>query len=159
MSSTYSSFACAVAAVLWVGFAQAEDVKRLTIEQGKASIVANFVSAPPDCGSNPSPQPLPVLSQKPLHGRVGMQIGVTNLPEGGNCPARKIPSLAIFYLAPKDFVGADNFQIEIDEDNNKKNVTSYQITCARPAIAANRLMRSCSRRSCSMGIRDSNATA
>ena len=132
MLSTYSLCACAVAAVLWAGSAQADEVKRLTIEQGKASIVANFVSAPPECGSNPSPQPLPILSQKPLHGRVGMQIGVTNMPEVGNCPARKIPSLAIFYLAPKDFEGADNFQIEVEEDDNKKNLTTYQVTVKTP---------------------------
>ena len=132
MLSTSSLWACAVAAVLWAGSAQADEVKRLTIEQGKASIVANFVSAPPECGSNPSPQPLPILSQKPLHGRVGMQIGVTNMPEVGNCPARKIPSLAIFYLAPKDFEGADNFQIEVEEADNKKTLTTYQITVKTP---------------------------
>jgi hypothetical protein len=132
MVSTYSFCACTIAAGLWAGFAQAEEVKRLTIEQGKASIVANFVSAPPDCSNNPGPQPLPVLSQRPLHGRVGMQIGVTNIPAAGDCPARKIPSLAIFYLAPKDFVGADNFQIELDEDSTRKNVTSYQIAVKAP---------------------------
>jgi hypothetical protein len=132
MSSTSSLWAFAVAAVFWAGSAQADEVKRLTIEQGKASIVANFVSAPPECGSNPSPQPLPILSQKPLHGRVGMQIGVTNMPAAGNCPARKIPSLAIFYLAPKDFEGADNFQIEVEEADNKKTLTTYQITVKTP---------------------------
>ena len=132
MSRKHHLCASAAAAVLWAGSAQGDQVKQFTIEQGKATIVADFVSPRPDCSSNPGPQPLPALSQKPLHGRVGMQIGATNIPANGNCPARKIASVAIFYLAPKDFVGADNFQIEVDEDNDKKNVTTYQVTVKTP---------------------------
>ena len=131
MSVTFNlRFAFFIGAVLCAGASHADDVRQFTIEQGKAAIVADFVSAPPDCSSNPGPQPLPILSQKPLHGRVGMQIGATNMPANGNCPARKIASLAIFYLAPKDFVGTDTFQIEVDSD--KKNLTTYQITVKAP---------------------------
>lgn len=123
-----SAFASVVLIVLWTVPTKAEEVKRITVQQGKATVVADFVSARPDCSSNPGPQPLPALSQKPLHGRIGVQIGVTKVPATANCPARKIPSLVVFYVPPKDFVGADSFQIELDEDKDKKIVTSYQVT-------------------------------
>lgn len=108
--------------------AYADEVKSLVVEQGKATIIADFVSARPDCSTTPAPQPLPALSQKPLHGKVGVQIGMTNVPASGNCPARKIPSFALFYVAPRDFTGADPFQIEIDDGKGNTARVSYQVT-------------------------------
>lgn len=108
--------------------ATADELKHLTIEKGKAVIIANLVAARPDCSNNPGPQPLPILSEKPLHGAVGVQIGVTDVAAAGNCPARKIPSLGMFYLPAADYIGTDSFQIEIDAGNNKQTKVSYQVT-------------------------------
>ena len=59
---------------------------------------------------------------------VGVQIGLIDVAASGTCPARKIPSFALFYVSAPDFTGADLFQIEIEEGNNKKAQVSYQIT-------------------------------
>ena len=117
-----------VSAFLFGTSAHADEVKSLLVEQGKAVIIANLISPRPDCSTNPGPQSLPVVSQKPLHGNIGVQIGVSEVPASGNCPVRKIPSLALFYLAPTDFTGVDPFQIEIDEGQGKTARVSYQAT-------------------------------
>jgi hypothetical protein len=114
--------------VLLVTPATADELKHLTIEKGKAVIIANLVAARPDCSNNPGPQPLPILSEKPLHGAVGVQLGVTDVAAAGNCPGRKIPSLGMFYLPAADYIGTDSFQIEIDAGNNKQTKVSYQVT-------------------------------
>ncbi len=121
-----------VSAFLFGMSAHADEVKSLVIEQGKAIFIANLVSPRPDCSTTPGPQPLPTLSQKPLHGNVGVQIGMSEVPASGNCPARKIPSFALFYVAPPDFTGVDPFQIEIDEGQGKKARISYQATVQPP---------------------------
>jgi hypothetical protein len=108
--------------------ATADELKHLTIEKGKAVIIANLDAAKPDCSNNPGPQPLPILSEKPLHGAVGVQLGVTDVAAAGDCPARKIPSLGMFYLPAADYIGTDSFQIEIDAGNNKQTKVSYQVT-------------------------------
>lgn len=108
--------------------AMTDELKQLTIEKGKAVIIANLVAARPDCSNNPGPQPLPILSEKPLHGAVGVQIGVTDVAAAGSCPARKIPSLGMFYLPTAEYIGTDSFQIEVDAGNNKQTKVSYQVT-------------------------------
>jgi len=123
-----SGFVPLISLVFMATPATADEVKHLTLETGKAAIIANLVAARPDCSSNPGPQPLPVLSEKPLHGAVGVQIGLTDVAAAGNCPARKIPSLAMFYLPAADYIGTDSFQIEIDGGNDKQTKVSYQIT-------------------------------
>lgn len=129
-----SSFAffLTTAIVFLATIAKADDVKRLTLEKGKAAIIANLVSARPDCSDNPGPQPLPILSEKPLHGTIGVQLGMTDVPAAGNCPARKIPSFALFYASPTDYVGTDSFQIEVNEGNDKQAKVSYQVTVQAP---------------------------
>jgi hypothetical protein len=52
---------------------------------------------------------------------------------GRNCPARKIPSSALFRVPPPDFLGSESFQIEINEGKNKQAKASYQITVQEPA--------------------------
>lgn len=111
--------------------AYADDVKQLTIEKGKPTIVFTLAAPRPDCSNDPAPQPLPMLSEKPLHGTIGVQLGTTNVASIGNCPDRKIPSFALFYLPQPDFLGEDSFQIAID-NNNKQTKVSFQITVRVP---------------------------
>lgn len=124
-----SNFAFLLSAVftLFATSANADEIKQLTIEKGKPTLVFNLVAPRPDCSDNPAPQPLPMLSEKPLHGTIGVQLGATNVTATGNCPDRKIPSFALFYVPQPDFLGEDSFQIEID-NNNKQAKVSYQIT-------------------------------
>lgn len=109
-------------------YAQAEELKELKTEKGKAIIIANFVAARSDCNPNPGPQPLPALREKPQHGAVGLQIAMTDVQAAGDCPARKIPSFALFYVPAADFVGIDALQIEVDTGNGKTVIAPYRIT-------------------------------
>ena len=114
----------------------ADETKQLTVEPGKATVIANLVSPRPDCSTNPGPQLLPTLSEKPLHGVIGIQIAVTDVKATGTCPDRKVPSLALFYAPPADYTGSDSFQLEIVEGPNKQTKVSYQIVVQVPKAEA-----------------------
>ena len=51
-----------------------------------------------------------------VHGNVGLQVATTDVPATDACPARKIPSVALFYAPNKDFVGKDSVQVELTLD-------------------------------------------
>ena len=112
--------------------AKADEVKQLTVEKGKGTIIANLVSARPDCSNNPGPQPLPMLSEKPLHGVVGVQLGVSDVPAAGDCPARKISIFRPVLRASAGLRRQRFFQLEINEGNNKQTKVSYQVTVRAP---------------------------
>src|SRR5258708_13054301 len=103
----------AVATIALFGTAaKADEHKEVKTEKNKAVVLANFLSAPNNCGTNPGPVPLPKLREKPSHGGVGLQIVIADVAAKDACPARKIPSIAFFYQPGKDFVGNDSFQLE-----------------------------------------------
>jgi hypothetical protein len=108
--------------------AAAEEQKDLSTEQSKAIVIANFVGPAPDCSLTPTPQPLPGLREKPLSGLIGMQILVTDVAASGNCPTRKIPSLALFYMPKQGFVGTDFFLLEVNKGDNSFSTVRYRIT-------------------------------
>ena len=76
---------------------------------------------------NPGPVAVPIVSGPPKNGIVQMQVVVSNVPATGNCPARKLASIAIIYTPNKDFVGSDSVQLEV-EAGNRKSALSYNIS-------------------------------
>jgi hypothetical protein len=48
------------------------------------------------------------------------------------CPARKIPSIALFYQPSKDFVGNDSVQVEFETGDAKIPDLSFLITVQDP---------------------------
>ena len=127
------SLLAAIAVLVVLGEnAKADDPRELKTEKGKSVVVANFIAARPDCSTIPGPQPLPALREKPQHGGVGLQIVATDVAAAGNCPARKVPSLVLFYVPSSDFVGVDAIQIEVDTGNNKTAIVAYRITVQAP---------------------------
>ena len=74
-----------------------------------------------------------MLREKPLNGTVGMQITEIEIAASGDCPARKVPSLALFYLPKPDFVGTDSIQMEVDTGAIQTTIASYRITVQAPA--------------------------
>jgi hypothetical protein len=98
-----------VAAIALLGsIAKADEIKELKTEKGKAVALGNSLNTPGGCSSNPGPNPLPRLREKPSHGHVVMQIVVAEVPATDSCPARKIPAIALFYTLNADFVGTDS---------------------------------------------------
>jgi hypothetical protein len=122
----------AIAAVLCVSNAQADSPKEIKTESGKPVVLGNFLSAPANCGSNPGPVPLPKLREKPSHGVVGLQIVVADVAATDGCPARKIPSIAMFYVPSKDFAGKDSVQVEFETNDKKIPTQSFLITVQAP---------------------------
>jgi hypothetical protein len=127
---TYRSLSVVVAilAIALSGpVARAQAPKEVTIAKNKVVILANFTSAPNNCATNPGASPLPRLREKPSHGTVGLQIIMSDVAATDACPARKIPSIALFYAPNKDFVGKDSVQVEF-EAGDKTNNLSILIT-------------------------------
>ena len=80
----------------------------------------------PDCSALPGPVALPSLREKPANGTIQVQILVTDVAATGNCPARKIPAIALIYTPNKDFVGTDLVQIEVKLVNRTTSL-SYRL--------------------------------
>lgn len=118
----------AVSAALCGSNALADAPKEIKTESGKPVVLGNFLSAPANCGSNPGPVPLPKLREKPSNGGVGLQIVAADVAATDACPARKIPSIALFYVPNKDFVGKDSVQIEFETGDKKMPIQSFLIT-------------------------------
>jgi hypothetical protein len=117
----------AMAIALFGSIAKADAPKEVKTESGKPVVLGNFFNAPPSCASNPGPIPLPKLREKPSNGVVGLQIVETDVAASDNCPARKIPSIALFYTPRKDFVGNDSVQVEFEAADNKSPTLSFHI--------------------------------
>lgn len=107
--------------------AQAQAPKELRTKQGAAVAIVNLVSPRKDCSANPGAVALPSIRQQPKGGTVQLQVVVTDVAAAGDCPARKVPAIALIYVPRKDFTGADLIQIEIDTDN-RATLLSYRVT-------------------------------
>lgn len=127
MTEQFKCVLLSIAVSLFATAAKSDDVRELKTEKGKAVVFANFLGTNASCGTDPTPQPFPVLREKPLNGTVGMQITAIEIAASGDCPARKVPALALFYLPKPDFVGTDSLQIEVDT-GNKITTAGYRVT-------------------------------
>lgn len=117
----------ASAAFFVVGPARSQAPKELRTKTGSSVVLANFINPRADCSINPGPVAVPIVSGPPRSGVVQMQVVVSNVPASGNCPARKLASIAIIYTPNKDFVGSDSVQLEV-EAGNRKSALSYNIS-------------------------------
>jgi hypothetical protein len=117
-----------------VGPALAQIPKELRTKPGVAVAVVNLVNPRADCSINPGPVALPSLKQRPANGTMLMQIIIADVAASGNCPARKIPTIAIAYAPKKDFTGEDALELEIDVDN-RTTLLAYRIIVAAQAQA------------------------
>jgi hypothetical protein len=119
----------AVATVALCGtVAKADAPKEVKTEKNKAVSLGNLLNAPTNCGTNPGPVPLPRLREKPSHGVVGLQVAMSDVAATDACPARKIPSIVLFYQPSKDFVGNDSVQVEFETGDAKIPDLSFLIT-------------------------------
>jgi hypothetical protein len=132
MINRLSSVLIAVAIGLFASNANADQPKEIKTESGKAVVLGNFLNVPPNCATNPGPIPLPRLREKPSHGVVGLQIVVADVAATDACPARKVPSIALFYTPSKDFVGKDSVQIEFETGDKKLPALGFLITVQAP---------------------------
>jgi hypothetical protein len=111
--------------------AAAQTPKELKTKKGVPVALVNLLNVKPGCSSSPAPVAVPVVREKPTNGTVQMLIVAVDLAAAGNCSARKVPTVALFY-APKDgFSGTDSVGIEI-EIGNRTTLLSYHISVLPP---------------------------
>ena len=132
MSNRLITVMIAGAIALCGSHASADGPKEIKAESGKPVILGNFLNTPANCGSNPGPIPVPRLREKPAHGVVGLQIVAADVAATDACPARKIPSIAMFYTPSKNFVGKDSIQVEFETGDTKLPALSFLITVQAP---------------------------
>ena len=131
MPRRLSSALIAVAAsALLTTLASADAPKEVTTQKNKPVVLGNFLSAPNNCGTNPGPVPVPRLFERPSNGAVGLQIVLADVAATDACPARKIPSIALFYTPNKDFVGKDSVQVEFETGDKKIPSLGFLINVA-----------------------------
>jgi hypothetical protein len=132
MINRLSCVVSALAIGLFVSNAHADGPKEVRTESGRPVVLGNFLNTPPNCGTNPGPIPVPKLREKPAHGVVGLQIVAADVAATDACPARKVPSIALFYTPSKDFVGKDSVQVEFETGDTKLPTLSFLITVQAP---------------------------
>jgi hypothetical protein len=108
--------------------AKADAPQELKTEKNKPILIGNLLSAPNNCGTNPGPSPMPILREKPSHGGVRLQIILAEVAATDACPARKIPSIALFYVPNKDFVGKDSVRVEFEAGEAKTPILDILFT-------------------------------
>lgn len=107
--------------------------KQIATVKNKPVVLGNFLNAPANCGTNPGPVPLLKLHERPSHGTVALQIVVADVAATDSCPARKMPSLALFYTPARDYVGIDSVQVEFETGDQRLPMLAFQITTQEPA--------------------------
>lgn len=132
MSTRPIGMLIAGAVLLCGSHANADGPKEIKTEPGKPVVLSNFLNAAPNCASNPGPIPVPKLRERPAHGVVGLQIVAADVAATDACPARKIPSIALFYTPSKDFVGKDSVQVEFETGDTKLPTLSFLIAVQAP---------------------------
>lgn len=132
MTHQKSALLAAIAIVFFGSVARADAPKEVKTEKNKPVILGNFLSAPNNCGTNPGPIPMPRLREKPSHGAVGLQIVMADVAATDACPARKIPSIAMFYTPRPDFVGNDSVQVDFETGDAKMTGLAFLIMVQEP---------------------------
>jgi hypothetical protein len=127
MSKLHKAGCIVATAMMFGSIATAQTTKELKVQSGKSVVVANLLSRRPDCSSDPGRMALPIIREKPTNGIIQMQILLSNVEAGGNCPALKIPSLGLIYTPTTGFTGTDTVELEVDE-GNKAAILSFRIT-------------------------------
>jgi hypothetical protein len=109
------------------GQALAQTPKQIMTRQGASTVLVNLVAPRKDCSITPGPVMLPTLRQAPKSGIVQLQVVIVDVGPADNCPARKIPAVAVIYTPGKEFTGTDDVQVAITI-NGRVTTMSYRIT-------------------------------
>ena len=118
MNRLFNASTIALALALLGAPAVAQSEKEFTTKSGTSVLIINLISPRPDCSINPGPIAVPVVREKPANGMIQMQVVATDIAASQNCPARKIPSIALVYTPSKNFVGTDTVLIEVEAGNS-----------------------------------------
>lgn len=120
-----------LAAVLVVFLAVAANAEGNVVERevkaapGRDTRVSFYTDIKPDCMSGPLPAIRLVLP--PGHGIVTVKRGTLKATNFRQCLATEVPVLAVFYRGAGDYVGSDQFLLEIGWPNGRKELQHFRV--------------------------------
>src|SRR5262245_42088860 len=118
---------CFLLALPAVALAQTETVERQVKGKPDTNINAGiFTTVRQDCTAGP----LPVvrLVTPPAHGKVTMKQGKLRATNVKQCLGMELPAFVAIYRSAKDFVGQDNFTIEVTGASGKTQLQRITVT-------------------------------
>ena len=124
---------CLLLALPPVAMGQAQTTERQFKGKPDTNINAGiFTSVRPDCTAGP----LPVirLVTPPAHGNVTMKEGrlrATNLKQ---CLGMEVPAFIAIYRSAKDFIGEDNFILEVKGAGGKTQIQRITVTVSSAGV-------------------------
>ena len=124
---------CLLLALPPVAMGQAQTTERQVKGKSDTNINAGiFTSVRPDCTAGP----LPVirLVTPPAHGNVTMKEGrlrATNLKQ---CLGMEVPAFIAIYRSAKDFIGEDNFILEVKGAGGKTQIQRITVTVSSTGV-------------------------
>jgi hypothetical protein len=110
-----------------VALAQTETVERQVKGKPDTNINAGiFTTVRQDCTAGP----LPVvrLVTPPAHGKVTMKQGKLRATNIKQCLGMEVPAFVAIYRSAKDFIGQDNFTIEVTGAGGKTQLQRITVT-------------------------------
>jgi hypothetical protein len=99
--------------------------REVKVVPGRDARVSFYSDIKPDCMSGPLPSIRLVL--KPEHGTVTVKRGTLKATNFRQCLALELPALAVFYRGIGDYVGADQFLLEIGWPNGRKELQHFRV--------------------------------
>src|SRR5262245_16341629 len=118
---------CVLLALPAIALAQTETVERQVKGKPDTNINAGiFATVRQDCTSGP----LPVvrLITPPAHGKVTMKQGRLRATNVKQCLGMEVPAFVAIYRSAKDFIGQDNFTIEVTGAGGKTQLQRIIVT-------------------------------
>jgi hypothetical protein len=109
-----------------VAYAQGTVVEReVTAAAGRDVRVRVYINIRPDCTSGPLPAIR--LESPPSHGAVTVKRGTLKATNLKQCLATEAPVLVAIYRAAGEFIGTDQFTLEITSAEGRKQLQHFRV--------------------------------
>ena len=92
---------------------------------GRDARVGVYTNIRPDCTTGPLPAIR--LAAAPAHGTVSVKRGTLKATNFKQCLATEVPAFVAFYRAAADFIGTDEFELEISFDGGRKQLQRFRV--------------------------------
>src|ERR1700692_3903045 len=114
--------------------AQTNPVERdVKVLPGRDARVGVYTSIRPDCTSGPLPAIR--LASAPAHGVVSVKRATLKATNVKQCLAIEVPAFVAFYRATQNYIGADDFDLEITFATGRKQIQHIRVPVANDPAA------------------------
>jgi hypothetical protein len=99
--------------------------RQVKAASGRDVRVGVYTDIRPDC--TPGPLPAIKLSRAPAHGAVSVKRGTLKATNFKQCLATEVPAFVVYYRAAGDFIGTDEFELEVSSAAGGKQVQRFRV--------------------------------